>query len=555
MDPQPSPQQLHLDVLELIVYEYRNDQATLAAIALASQPLLQIARKLLYRSVSLDYCENPYDHDQQGQLRSSLATYPHLCSYVRSLRLSLPTNNTLDHDLDNILDALSRVENLHLIGNGVGVDYDLVTDNLAFVAPMFGPVQLENVGAREDLRTRNGRGLEVALKKVFSLKSLKKVALENIYPLEEVYVSSFTGLKHLELLSVGAGPINLSSLPTSPPNASTVSTSVATLHMVATIFMVACYLSADSAPSMSFSSSASMSSTSLASHPPPSPSPPSSPSTPPNPSSPSLSPSDGASSWRLLLSNPDGIPLQDRERYGQHEDLQGTTNPATRTLSLSHATGSSSDVDLNGISPQLSVASQLAGDSGRYHSATHVAGGSPPFDPDHEVLPVDELGRLKASGKAVKGRRSRTGPSKVYLEYLVLNLEHLRPVLGVMCRPTSQVRKLEGDHSKPARESDAESVLDFSRLKQAHIYVWDSDDGRAIWSILETARKSLERLTLRYFHCEPNVHHINPRLATNRSLLSQMVKNSSSIIRASTASSPLSLAHAHSPSRMTPSGR
>lgn len=139
--------------------------------------------------------------------------------------------------MDSILNALSRVENLHLIGNGVGVDYDIVDNNLAFVAPMFGPVQLEDVGAREDLRTRSRRGLEVALKKVFGLKSLKKVALENVYPLEEVYVSCFTRLEHLELLSVGAGPTSLGSLSTSHSNASTAGTSIATVSMVATGFI------------------------------------------------------------------------------------------------------------------------------------------------------------------------------------------------------------------------------------------------------------------------------------------------------------------------------
>lgn len=128
-------------------------------------------------------------------------------------------------------------------------------------------------------------------------------------------------------------------------------------------------------------------------------------------------------------------------------------------------------------------------------SPTLVAGGTPAVVPG--VVSGDEIGNLKESGEV---QRRETRPRKVRLEYLVLNLEHLRPVLGVICRrPDSQG---SGAAVGEGGEKDSPSMLDFSGLKQAHIYVWDSEDGHAVWSIIETARRSLERLTLRYFDCE-----------------------------------------------------
>lgn len=223
MEAQSLPEscKLHLDVLELIVNEHRNDHATLATIALASRSFLQMSRKHLYRSVSLDYCENPYGYEQQQQLRSSLASYPHLCSYIRSLRLGLPVINTFDPDLDDILRALARVENLHLIGNAGGLDYDFVGGTTSYVSPVLGSVEFGSLGTTT---TRSRRDVGEALKKVFKLRSLKKVKLENIYPLDEVYLSHFTSLKHLELLCVGIGSDGLGLLPQSQSNASSVGT-------------------------------------------------------------------------------------------------------------------------------------------------------------------------------------------------------------------------------------------------------------------------------------------------------------------------------------------
>ncbi|RXW17494.1 hypothetical protein EST38_g8358 [Candolleomyces aberdarensis] len=115
------PQQciLHLDVLELILQEHRNDPFTLASSALASQSLLQIARKFLYRSVSLDYCENPYGHEQQRKLRLSLARNFHLCGSSANAGKGKGDGDDETSVLDAILRELVRLESLHLIGNGI----------------------------------------------------------------------------------------------------------------------------------------------------------------------------------------------------------------------------------------------------------------------------------------------------------------------------------------------------------------------------------------------------------------------------------------------------
>ncbi|KAF6749328.1 hypothetical protein DFP72DRAFT_1014486 [Ephemerocybe angulata] len=327
MDAQFSPETpctLNLDILELILYEHRNDHATLAASALASPSLLQIARKFLYRSVSLDYCENPYGHDQQRRLRASLSTNTHLCTYIRTLRLSLPGKKSRDRVLDAILRGLKRVDSLHVIGAGMDAA-DAVTDE-RYLVPLLDRdhhhysstailnATPSNAVAREEVELAGNGSVEEALKKVFALKSLRKVTLENIYPLDEIFVGCFTELKHLELISVGGG-----------------------------------------------------------------------------------STKGGLSS-------------------------------------------------------------------------------------------IDTSGWEERRGERVQRR-------KVQLEYLVLNLEHLKPVLDVIYGHADK----EWDERCAVEDGECSSTLDLSGLKQAHVYVWDSDNGHGIWSILHTARRSLERLTLRYF--------------------------------------------------------
>ncbi|KAJ2913856.1 hypothetical protein MD484_g6568, partial [Candolleomyces efflorescens] len=194
--PNQHPQQciLHLDVLELILQEHKHDPFTLASSALASQSLLPIARKFLYRSVSLDYFENPYGHEQQRKLRLSLAAHSHLCGYVRTLRVSLPAVSWSSNAnanaagkgkggggddetslLDAILRQLVRLESLHLIGNGIA------SPNLR---------GLDGFRGADNLKGGRGEagGLAGGLKKAFALASLRKVTLENIYPLEEVAI-------------------------------------------------------------------------------------------------------------------------------------------------------------------------------------------------------------------------------------------------------------------------------------------------------------------------------------------------------------------------------
>ncbi|KAF6753207.1 hypothetical protein DFP72DRAFT_814342 [Ephemerocybe angulata] len=328
MDAQFSPEPsctLNLDILELILYEHRNDHATLAASALASQSLLQIARKFLYRSVSLDYCENPYGHDQQRRLRASLSTNTHLCTYIRTLRLSLPGKKSRDRVLDAILRGLKRVESLHVIGAGMDAA-DAVTDE-RYLVPLLDRdhhhysstailnATPSNAVARQEVELAGNGSVEEALKKVFALKSLRKVTLENIYPLDEMFVGCFAELKHLELISVEG----------------------------------------------------------------------------------------------------------------------------------------------------------------------------------HGMLPLEVQTRSERGWEERRGERVQR--RKVQLEYLVLNLEHLKPVLDVIYGHTHK----EWDERCAVEGGECSSTLDLSGLKQAHVYVWDSDDGHGIWSILHTARRSLERLTLRYF--------------------------------------------------------
>jgi hypothetical protein len=62
-------------------------------------------------------------------------------------------------------------------------------------------------------------------------------------------------------------------------------------------------------------------------------------------------------------------------------------------------------------------------------------------------------------------------------------------------------RETEEDETH-SESPETSSILDFSKLKQVHFYVWDPHDADGIWSILHLARKSLERLTLRYFQCK-----------------------------------------------------
>lgn len=583
--PEPSCT-LNLDILELILYEHRNDHPTLAASALASQSLLQIARKFLYRSVSLDYCENPYGHDQQRRLRASLSMNTHLCTYIRTLRLSLPGKKSRDRVLDAILRGLKRVESLHVIGAGMDAA-DAVTDE-RYLVPLLdqyhhhysstailnggGVATPSNAVARREVELAGNGSVEEALKKVFALKSLRKVTLENIYPLDEMFVGCFTELKHLELISVGGGPtkVGLSSIDAStsaiptPGAVDAASGSISSLPIgtpsLTGLGLPSSLASSGTSPAPFTSSRPTIATprpqvTPASNSAPSAPSPPSS-TSPPNPPGPFPASSSAPASLYLGLSDhdtalPHGQVPQDRRGTGP-ETLVTMTQASPVFI---RATTASSDPDSHSVSSHWAMTydagSQvtrpvLAGlEEGGHGGGTSSGSGRQVHDETadvgsgvslgHGMLPLEmqmwsERGWEERRGKSVQRR-------KVQLEYLVLNLEHLKPVLDVIyghihkeclrcntdkCASRRAVdARLGGsggseeeggrwDERCAVEDGECSSTLDLSGLKQAHVYVWDSDDGHGIWSILHTARRSLERLTLRYFQYteEHFVYHL-----------------------------------------------
>ncbi|KAH6910990.1 hypothetical protein BKA70DRAFT_1269113 [Coprinopsis sp. MPI-PUGE-AT-0042] len=163
---------LYLDILEAILYEHRLDNHTLAQCALVSRTMLQLTRKALYRSVSLDPSENPYAFDQQRLLRTSLANSAHLCSYIHTLRLPLSD----DPLLTRVMEQLTKVEILHQ------------------------HYHHSSAGSSSSHR---------ALRRLFGLTSLRKVTLEGSFPFLAIDFSAFSEVKDLEVSSAWGVAFNL----------------------------------------------------------------------------------------------------------------------------------------------------------------------------------------------------------------------------------------------------------------------------------------------------------------------------------------------------------
>ncbi|EAU92166.1 hypothetical protein CC1G_08789 [Coprinopsis cinerea okayama7 len=214
-----SPCPLYLDILELILDHHRTDPYTLTALALTGSHLfLHLARKLLYRSISLDYCENPYAYESQRALRRVLAGEGGevLCAYVGEVRVRLSGARSggssgggvigggggggrEDVLVGKILSRMKRVERVHIVGGGMGgVQGRSGSYHHGFQRQPFLDPTNSNFLSMMDSEV--GRGLE----HLFGLETLKKVTLENVaIPYSDLYISLLgPNVKCLEVLSV-----------------------------------------------------------------------------------------------------------------------------------------------------------------------------------------------------------------------------------------------------------------------------------------------------------------------------------------------------------------
>ncbi|TFK21643.1 hypothetical protein FA15DRAFT_672401 [Coprinopsis marcescibilis] len=384
-----SHSRLYLDILELILHEHRNDSSTLSTCALVSHTMLHISRKLMYRSISLDYCENPYAYDQHRLLRQSLASHPHLCRYIRVLRLSLPSES--DPLLNTIMDDLTSLERIHVIGHGL--------------YPMHPPPP--------PLISHNAAGgwqaTGESLKRVLKMQSLRWVTLENTLPspFSEAYVaSSFNHhLKHLEILS-----------------------------------------------SVMYANKAAA-------------------------STPGLDPSSA-------------------DTHG-YNDLAGHSTDLTNDIP---------HIPNSGVQQQEQQHNQATMEMGVTGTGTQQH-GHPTTSTAYPSGQVDPLLLPPLQYRAGTVNISCTGnrPVKhdmVYLETLRLDLDRLRPIMDALTAMNLEtcIPHHHHDSAYSSTSSEPITLLDFSHLKQAHLCVWNPDDGDAIWALLTCARESLEQLTLRYFH-------------------------------------------------------
>jgi len=363
---------LNLDILELVFHFNRTDPHTLAstALAFASCPcLLHATRKLLYSSVSLDYADDVYGYgyEKQTRLRRSLARHPHLCAYIRNLRVGLPpvaldaglraVEDDEDEMLCHILQAVRNVENLHVIGNS---NWDPRTHLRYRSSHSISSTQRQNrpggkrVGCDAPDKATMEMRIDEALKHLFALPSLRNVILQNIHPLTATYLSHFTNLRHLELISVG---------------------------------------SVVPAPSL-------------------------------------------------------GIGTQDHWGGDDTGMIEGESGSGT---------GDSLDID---------------GSSAEWRAK----------------------GALRRDGSRTSG--------EVHLENFVLNVHTFKPIwdsISTLSSPSNRTSQYR-DHETLTNRSPF-TPLSFTHLKQLSICVWDPSDAKSIWTLLSLASHSLEKLTLRYFHC------------------------------------------------------